>query len=61
MSVYGAISGHLWRAREALRAVDTTSTWQRLTVDALVVEIDVVLIAVRRLHHAMHVGDDRRQ
>lgn len=58
MSVYGIVSGHLYKAREALQAADTTATWQRIAVDALVIEIDVLLIAVRRLHHRMRLGDD---
>lgn len=58
MSAYGVISGHLWRAREAALAVDTTSTWQRLAIDALVLEIDALLIVARKLHHRVRINPD---
>lgn len=58
MSAYGVISRHLWRARETALSVDTTSTWQRLAIDALVLEIDTLLIVARKLHHRVRIDPD---
>lgn len=54
VSIYGRISHHLIVARETALAHDCQSTFERLTVEALVVQIDLLIIAARRLHH-----DDR--
>lgn len=51
MSVFGRISGHLIRARETALAHDCRTTVERVAIDAVVIQIDLLLIAVRRLHH----------
>ena len=58
MSIYGKISHHLIAARETALAYDTTSTLQRVTVEAIVVQIDLLIVAVRRLHHQTTIGGD---
>ena len=51
MSVFGRISGHLLRAREVALAHDAHSTVERITIDALVIQIDILILIARRLHH----------
>ena len=52
MSIYGRVSHHLTVARETALAHDCTSTLQRMTIEAVVLQIDLLIAAVRKLHHA---------
>lgn len=58
MSIYGKISHHLIAARETALAHDCESTLQRMTVEAIVAQVDVLLVAVRALHHRTTLGLD---
>lgn len=55
MSIYGQISHHLIRSRETALAHEATSVIERLTIDAIVLQIDTLLVAVRKLHHQHHL------
>ena len=57
VSIYGKISHHLIAARETALAYDTDSTLQRMTIEAVVLQIDVLIAAVRRLHHQTTLND----
>ena len=57
VSIYGRISGHLIAARDTALAHDTNSTLQRMTIEAVVAQIDVLIAAVRRLHHQTTLND----
>ena len=54
VTIWGRASGHLWRARETLLAHDTQTVADRLAVEAVVTQIDLILAVVRRIHH--HTG-----
>jgi hypothetical protein len=56
VSVYGRISGHLIHAREVALAHRTANLLERLTLDALVIQIDALILVVRRLHHHDHLN-----
>lgn len=51
MSIYGRVSHHLIAARDTALAHDSTSVMQRMTIEAIVFQIDTLLVAVRKLHH----------
>ena len=57
VSIYGKISHHLIAARDTALAYDTDSTLQRMTIEAVVLQIDVLIAAVRRLHHQTTLND----
>lgn len=57
MTIYGRISHHLVRARETALAHRPVGLVERLALDAVVIQIDLLLIAVRRLHHEQILKD----
>lgn len=48
---FGPITHHLMRARQLALQHDCTSDAQRLTVEAIVFNIDALLLIVRKMHH----------
>ena len=58
MSIFGRVSHHLIVARETALAHDSHSTWERLAIDTLVMQIDLLIIAARKLHHAIRLHRD---
>jgi hypothetical protein len=55
---FGRITGHLMYARRLALDHDSTSDMQRLGVEAIVLQIDVLLLLVRRIHHRTNLGQD---
>jgi hypothetical protein len=55
VSIYGQISGHLIRARETALAHRSGNLLEKLTIDALVLQIDAVIVIARKLHHQEHL------
>lgn len=51
MTIYGRISHHLIRARETALAHDCQNTIERVAIETVVVQIDLLIAAVRRMHH----------
>lgn len=58
VTVFGRASGHLFKAREVLLAYDSTTFLERITIEALVTQIDLLIAAVRKLHHRTTLGDE---
>lgn len=58
MSVYGRISGHLIHAREVALAHRPAGLFERLALDSVVLQIDLLIVMVRRLHHEEHIRRD---
>lgn len=51
MTITGQVTHHLMRARELLARRDSTSDAERLAVEALLFQLDCLLLAVRSRHH----------
>lgn len=60
MTIYGLISHHLIRARETALAHDSQSTIERVAIETVVAQIDLLIAAVRRMHHQVTLGHDKR-
>lgn len=58
LSIYGKVSHHLIAARDTALAHDSTSTIERMTIEAVVMQIDILIGAVRKLHHRATLGLD---
>ena len=56
---FGRITGHLMAARELALRHDSTSDLQRLAIEAIVFQIDALLLAVRKIHHRIHLDRDQ--
>jgi hypothetical protein len=55
VSIYGRISHHLILARETALAHRTAGLPERIAIDAIVLQIDLLIVAVRKLHHREHL------
>jgi hypothetical protein len=56
---FGRITGHLMAARELALRHDSTSDLQRLAIEAIIFQIDSLLLAVRKIHHRIHLDRDQ--
>lgn len=56
MTVFGRISGHLFAAREMALKHDSSSTWERLMIEAFLIVNDSLLLFTRRVHHRLALG-----
>lgn len=56
MTVFGRISGHLVAARELALKHDSSSTWERLMIEAFLIVNDSLLLFMRRVHHRLTLG-----
>jgi hypothetical protein len=55
LSIYGQISGHLIHAREVALAHKAGNLFERLAIDSVVLQIDALIVVVRKLHHQEHI------
>jgi hypothetical protein len=55
VTIYGRISGHLIKAREVALAHRAVNLFEKLAIDALVLQIDALIVVARKLHHQEHI------